>query len=163
MRFALLTVALLAAPTQQDDLATALAGWVSFDVGKWKGLIHQDPFTDVVDEVMFRLDDDTAPAVLICEAKDPGIRFSLAGFPRMDVDTAGVEFRIGREPPRNEVWNVTTGTEASSVTVPDQHVACVLRSGRLVVRVQGYVRIYTWESGSAFYDFLSRRCFGAGR
>ena len=154
----LIVVVLLAPLSEAQDVEDALAtlaSWTMLDVPSWSGLIRQDPLTDEIDAMMLRADND---AWLTCDtgqgssSREP--RLSLPGFPVLDGDTATVQFRIGGEAPRSEAWRISTGTGGSAVRVPDQHLECVLRAGRIAIQMQGHTREFEWESGHEVFVLL---------
>ena len=162
---AVLTALLLAPTVLAQDAADILAEWRQVEVPGWSGLMKQDPLTDEIGALMLRAENhDINRVMLMCDVFEDGgplePRLSLAGFPPLNVDTIAVDFRIGREAPRSETWDVSTGTEGSSVQVPDRHLECALRAGRIVVRARESTRVFEWASGGVVFEVVRRSCMG---
>lgn len=138
--------------------ADIMAEWASLDIGSWSALVKRDAFTDEITAFMARID---GGPLLICDSYgDDGsneLRLHLGNFAPLNVESIGVTYRIGSEPPQTGIWLANTGTTGSSVTVPAEILECVLRAGQLAIRVQDSTRRFVWDGGGAVYE-LGRRC-----
>ena len=136
------------------------AGMRTADIPGWTVLIQQDPFTDEW-KTGAAFGDGVA---VLCdptrETYPTGLRVMVSDLPRLFVDRADVEYRIGRGEPQVGSWAATWGSGGSTVTVPSSLIAEVLRAGRLAIRVQSqHTRLLEWANGGDVYALLSE-CAG---
>ena len=151
----IVAVCLLAPPAraeaQQDQ-----AGFRTVNIPGWNVVVKQDPFTDAW-EAGAAFGDGIA---VFCdptgETRPSGLQILVSILPALFVETAEVEYRVGRGEPQTGTWSATWGSGGSTITVPDSLVADVLRAGRLAVRVQGqHTRLLEWDNGDSVYELLS--------
>ena len=153
----LLSAAGIGAPRQDDT-----AGWRIGDIPGWTVGVYQDVFTDKYEAGLASAEGFGEGLTVLCSntaADNPsftsGLRVSVGKLPPLGVDSVEVEYRIREREPQTDSWRTTTGTGGSTVIVPDELVADVLRAGRLALRVQGHTQLLEWPNGEAIYELMS--------